>query len=113
MSYLKNWMKQHYSRDSGLPLGDVDSLGTVTVTTTLMQPSRATASDIGSNPPITSLPPNASPGDTITVNSCINKQEESWTFVWVPNINGNGTGGGWSLQAYKGARVKACPGGGA
>jgi len=106
LSALKVWMKQHYSRDSRLPLGDVDRLGTVTVTKTILQPDRATASGIGSNPPITSLPPGGQPGDSITISSCINKQQESWTFVWVSNGQG---GGSWALQSYHGANVKSCP----
>ena len=110
LSALKSWMKQHYSRDSRLPLGDVDQLGTVTVTKTILQPDRATANAIGSNPPITPLPAGGQPGDSVTVSSCINKQQESWTFVWVTDKNGTGT---WALQSYHGANVKACPASGA
>ncbi|MCC4598277.1 hypothetical protein NRY95_06630 [Xanthomonas campestris pv. phormiicola] len=106
LSALKAWMKQHYSRDSKLPLGGVDQLGTVTVTKTILQLDRATANAIGSNPPITSLPSGGQPGDSVTINSCINHQKESWTYVWVSDGNG---GGSWALQAYHGENVKSCP----
>ncbi|WP_157062427.1 hypothetical protein [Pseudoxanthomonas dokdonensis] len=96
---IRQWLQDHAHYLNGNMIGELDKLGTLTVTWQAQQSDPATPDD---DLPL-ALPASGASGDRISISSCGSDklEQQSWRYQWA----GSASDGSWVLESYHYSRT--------